>query len=465
MKKFMQIEMSMLRTGVALAVALLCGQSVRSERIELSAAFGCYGIELPDFPRREFRIDDYGARTGELCTTAINAAMRECSLSGGGRVVVPRGAWITGAVHLRSGCMLWLDEGAVLEFTDNPADYPVVQTAWEGVECLNHSPLVYAFGATNVAVCGKGTLVSKMDRWRVWFERTPQHLAATEMLYHWGATNAPLSVRNVAMLPDANVRPHLMQFNRCSRVLLDGFKIRESPFWTIHLFHSEDCILRNLDSRAHGFNSDGVDVEMTKNVLVENCRFDQGDDGIVLKAGRNQDAWRLARPTENVIVRNCEFVSADTLMAVGSELSGGIRNVHLHDCRISRAHNLLHIKTNRRRGGFVENVTVENVAVSNVNTAVFALRTDVLYQWARFPDYELRRTAISNISLNNIYARCADYAFEITGDIELPPKGLHFRNVRVDSVRKEFSKIVNVHDVTCRDVSLGSMTPIPWRRK
>ena len=172
-----------------------------------------------------------------------------------------------------------------------------MHTTWEGIECYNHSPLLFAYGVTNVAITGKGTIAPRMDYWRTWFERPPEHMKATEHLYFWCSTNAPVEMRRLMKLDRAHMRPHLIQFNRCGKVLLDGFRIRESPFWMIHLYHSENCVVRNLETYAHGHNNDGVDVDMTKNVLIENCRFDQGDDGIVLKAGRSAPpAERHPRP-------------------------------------------------------------------------------------------------------------------------------------------------------------------------
>ena len=269
------------------------------------APFEMPAIAVPQFAERDFSIADFGAKEGVKSTEAFAKAMATCEAAGGGRVVVPKGTWLTGAVHFRNNCNLHLADGATLEFTDDPADYlPVVHTSWEGVECLNYSPLLYGYGVTNVAITGKGTIAPRMDFWKTWFPRPPEHMKATEMLYHWCSTNAVMSARDLTAIKGSNVRPHLIQFNRCGNVLLDGFRIRESPFWTIHLYHSENCVVRNLDVYAHGHNNDGVDIEMTRNVLVGNCRFDQGDDGIVLKAGRNQDAWRLNRPTENIVVRN-----------------------------------------------------------------------------------------------------------------------------------------------------------------
>ncbi len=452
--------------SAAFLAVLLAGGIQASETITFpDAPFDMPAITVPSFSDREFSIVDFGAKEGEKATAAFAKAMSACSSSGGGRVVVPKGKWITGAVHFRSNCNLHLSEGSTLEFTDDPADYlPVVHTSWEGVECLNYSPLIYAYGVTNVAITGGGLMAPRMDFWRTWFVRQPPHMKATEMLYHWCSTNAVMSARDLTSIKGSNVRPHLMQFNRCSGVLLDGFRVLESPFWMIHLYHSENCVVRNLDTYAHGHNNDGVDVEMTRNVLVENCRFDQGDDGIVLKAGRNQDAWRLNRPTENVVVRNCEFVFGHTLLGIGSELSGGIRNVWMHHCRQKSAYNLFYVKTNRRRGGFVKNIYFEDVECDSVKGAVVGIKTDVLYQWARFPDYERRLTQIEGLHLKNIRANCADYAIDVQGEAEAPIGRLELENVWVGSFRRAFERIENAVDVKRNNVRLGDLKPTPWKQ-
>lgn len=383
-------------------------------------------VREPDIPMRDFCITNYGAKAdGTVATDAFEAAMRSADLAGGGRIIVPSGKWLTGRIRLRNNCELHFEDGAVLSFTDSPADYlPSVPTSWEGVECYNYSPLVYGYGVTNVAITGKGLICPRMKRWRTWFKRSPAHMAATECLYHWCATNAPIEMRDVSKIEGANVRPHLMQFNRCRNVLLQGFSIKESPFWMIHLYLSSDCIVRSLKTNCHGQNNDGVDIEMTRNVLVEDCEFNQGDDGVVLKSGRNQDAWRLATPTENVIVRNCKFLFAHVLLGVGSELSGGVRNIWMHDCEIGDCHNMFYFKTNRRRGGFVENVFGERLKAQRVQYAGIGIETDVLYQWARFPDYEVRYTPIRNIVLKDSMCKQAGWAVRLLGDEHLPPENI-----------------------------------------
>jgi len=415
--------------------------------IELSAPFGDYRIEVPEFGDRVFPITRFGARPdGAKCTDAFARAMVACEGAGGGTVSVPAGTWLTGAVHFRNNCNLRLEAGAVLEFTDDPADYPEVHTTWEGIECYNHSPLLFAYGVTNVAITGSGTIAPRMTAWRTWFARPPEHMKATEHLYYWCSTNAPVSARRLLALDRAHMRPHLIQFNRCGKVLLDGFRIRESPFWMIHLYHSESCVVRNLDTFAHGHNNDGVDVDMTKNVLIEKCHFDQGDDGIVLKAGRNADAWRLNRCTENVVVRDCDMVKSHSLLGIGSELSGGVRNVWMTRCTVDETYSLLRIKTGPRRGGFVENVWMDHCRARRAIRA-FNIFTDYCAQWGRFPDFELRRTRIRNINFLDCEAEDLKKGLDLVGDPLLPPIGIRVANVKIGRVTEAFTDIRNCEDV------------------
>lgn len=423
--------------------------------IQIEAPFGTYAVEVPEFPAKDFDISAYGARAdGSKSTEAFAAAMAACEKAGGGRVVVPKGTWLTGAVRFRSGCNLHLEEGATLEFTDDPADYPEVHTTWEGIECYNHSPLLFAYGVTNVAITGKGTIAPRMDFWRTWFARPQEHMAATEQLYYWCSTNAPMSARRLLALKDAHMRPHLIQFNRCGNVLLEDFKIRESPFWMIHLYHSENCVVRRLDTYAHGHNNDGVDVDMTKNVLIENCRFDQGDDGVVLKAGRNADGWRLNRSTENVVVRDCDMGSCHSLLGVGSELSGGVRNVWMTRCTVSDTYAMLRIKTGPRRGGFVENVWMDHCRGSRM-IQVFSIVTDYCAQWGAFPDFELRRTRIRNINVSDCEAELAGWGLQLKADRLSPTAGIRVRNVRIERVVHQLTDIRNCSEVSIDGLSLA----------
>ena len=400
----------------------------------------------------DFSIADYGAKPdGSTCTAAFAKAMDACAAAGGGRVVVPRGRWFTGAIRFKSDCELHLAEGSEVIFSQDPKDYlPAVHTSWEGMECWNYCPLVYAYKCANVAITGPGKLIAYEGKWQdtFWYPWVWQDngiRAARRQLYDWGAQNVPVEQRQIWKMKNANTRPHFVQFNRCRNVRLEGFKVRNSPFWTLHLYLCDGAVVRGLDVYAHGNNNDGIDIEMTRNVLVEDCVFDQGDDGVVIKAGRNQDAWRLATPTENVLVRNCTIKNAHTVLGVGSEISGGVRNVRMENCRAETPYRVFYLKTNRRRGGFLENISCENVTCKSVRESVFEIATDVLYEWAKFPDYETAITRISNISAKNIRVGRTKDVVVLTGDPRLPPRDIRVDDVVADAVTGRRVAVENVY--------------------
>lgn len=424
--------------------------------VKVKAPFAMPSIRVFVFPEQDFPITDYGAVEGgtTVNTEAIARAIEACHQAGGGRVVVPAGVWLTGPVHFKSNVNLYLEENAVLTFTDDPADYlPAVMTSWEGMECYNYSPLLYAFECENVAITGKGTLKPRMSTWSKWFPRPQPHLEALKQLYTMASTNVPVEQRQMAV-GENHLRPHLIHFNRCKNVQFEGFKIRESPFWTIHLYMCDGGIVRNLDVRAHGHNNDGIDFEMSRNFLVEDCTFDQGDDAVVIKSGRNQDAWRLNTPCENIVVRRCSILKGHVLLGIGSEISGGVRNVYMHDCTAPNSvMRLFFVKTNIRRGGFVENIYMENVTGGQAQR-VLEIATDVLYQWKDLvPTYEERLTRIDGIYMKNVSCESADAIYELNGDARLPIRNVELKNVHVGQVNKFLKKANHVERLTEKKVS------------
>lgn len=258
----------------------------------------------------------------------------------GGSVVIPPGEWHTKKIHLKSNVNLHIAEGATLLFSAEPKDYlPAVYSSWEGLECYNYSPLIYAFGLKNVALSGTGTIKAQLDVWRKWFPRPKPHMESIKNLYNWAQDELPVEKRN--MVNDtSNLRPQFIQFNRCENVLIEDIKIRNSPFWTVHLYLSKNIVVRNIDIYAHGHNNDGIDPEMSQNILIENCVFDQGDDAIAIKSGRNPEGWRLQTPSKNIVIRNCTMKDGHQLLAIGSELSGGIENFWLKIVRQDLAQSL-----------------------------------------------------------------------------------------------------------------------------
>jgi len=399
-------------------------------------------------------IADFGAKPdGSKCTAAFARAIGACAGAGGGRVVVPPGRWLTGAIHLKSNVELHLENGAEVVFSQDVEDYlPAVQTSYEGTECWNYSPLIYAFCCTNVAITGSGTAVLRAFEgehadsiWGRWTRESALRRESARKLEEWAAKGVPVERRRISDEKDSCTRPHFIQFNRCRNVRLENVSIRNSPFWTIHLFLCDGAVVRDVDVVARHSNNDGIDIEMSRNVLVERCSFDQGDDTFVIKSGRDCDGWRLATPTENVEIRDCRMKRAKSFFTVGSEISGGVRNVWMHDCSVDEAVLLAYIKTNRRRGGFVEDIRMENVRGGKVDT-LLGVETEVFYGTADFPEYEVRRTRIGGVSLQNVFCDEARTRVDIQGDALLPVSGVAIRNVRAGSVRIP-DRLVNVTDV------------------
>ena len=421
--------------------------------------FGMQPLKIYNFPEKEFNITRFGAKQGDLQANskAFEKAMTACNKAGGGKVVVPAGEWLTGPIHFKSNCELFLSEGAVVVFEDDPDLYlPAVQTSWEGAECMNYSPLLYAFECENIGISGTGTLAPKMDKWREWFGRKPAHMQATRQLYAMCSTDVPVKYRHMED-GEAHMRPHLIHFNRCENIRLENFKVRESPFWTIHLFMCREAWVHDLDVYAHGHNNDGIDIEMTQHVVVENCTFDQGDDAIVIKSGRNQDAWRLNMPTQDVVVRNCTVVEAHCLLGVGSEISGGVHRVYMHDCHsTSNVYKVFILKTNHRRGGVQSDIMIENVSAMNAK-AVFEIDTDVMFQWRDIvPTFETRITDIHGITMRNVTCDNVDTMYILKGDPRLPIRDITIENVTVKKLRKCINICENVVNLQTRDLKWES---------
>lgn len=404
-------------------------------KVDVSEApFQMEPLEMFKFPDREFCITRYGARQGDAdaTTAAFAKAMEACNASGGGSVTVPAGEWLTGPVHFLSNCRLYLDEGARLVFDDDPARcLPAVQTSWEGSECMNYSPLLYAFGCSNIAIAGPGTLAPKTEFWSLWYDVDDTHVPhkeALRRLYAMNATGVDVRDRNMARF-DANLRPQLIHFNRCRNVTLDGFEVLDSPFWTIHLFMCTEVWAKELRVCAHAYNNDGIDIEMSRRVVVENCSFDQGDDAVVIKAGRNQDGWRLAMPTSDVIIRNCNIKNGHSVLGIGSEISAGVERIYMHDCEAGDCFRVLYIKTNHRRGGFVRDITMERVNAHSSDSVV-EIDSDVMYQWRDIvPTFETRITDISSINVRDVTCAQAKAVFTVNSDPRLPVRDVTISDV------------------------------------
>jgi unsaturated rhamnogalacturonyl hydrolase len=402
-------------------------------------------IRPPKFPARDFPVTDFGARAGGEFdnTDAIRKAVEACNRAGGGRVVVPFGVFLTGAIHLKSNVNLHVSEGATLKFSPDPAKYlPLVFTRFEGTELMNYSPLIYAFEQQNIAVTGRGTLDggASDENWWKWARRGPGGArslahADTQRLREMADKGVPVSRRVFG--PGHYLRPPFIQTYRSRNILIEGVTIINSPFWEVHPVLSQNVTVRGLRIRTHGPNNDGCDPESSKDVLIEDCVFDTGDDCIAIKSGRDEDGRRLSVPSENIVVRNCTMKDGHGGVVIGSEISGGVRNVFVEDCKMDSPNldRALRFKSNARRGGVMENVFMRNVEVGRVAEAVLTI--DLVYANEQGP----HRPVVRNVHIENVTSRSSPRVMWVVGFPGVTIDGIHFRNCTFRGV--ETAEVLN----------------------
>ena len=366
----------------------------------------------------------------------INRQIEEVAKTGGGRVTVPAGRWETKPIRLASNVELHFEDGADLLFTDDlEAFLPAVRTSYEGIECLNYSPLIYAYDATNIAITGKGKIEPRMGLWETWRWNGPTQRKAGDVLkWEWAEKDVPVESRDMTKLDGSKCRPQFICLNRCRGIRLEDFSLLHSPNWCIHLLQSEDAVLRRLKISAFMNNNDGVDIECSRNVLIEDCSFDQGDDVICCKSGKDRDGLRRGVPTENVTVRRCRAGAGHGFLVIGSECSGGVRNVLMEDCEVDGTiATLIRFKTRETHGGYMENITVRNVRARNVVGAVIDLSTgysagDVLPTGI---DQKVALTRISGICIEDIDVKRAGCRMRLIGDARRPVTDFSVKGLQV----------------------------------
>ncbi len=348
-------------------------------------------VVAPTFADRDFNILDYGKRSdkeGHLYTDLINGTIKRCHQAGGGRVIIPAGEWLTGPITLLSDVNLHLEEGATLLFTTDESQYPLVYTRWEGMDCYNYQPLIYANGAENIALTGKGIVDGNGSNEHWWYMKAHKEHGYKEGMISQ-KIGRPLLMEQVEKGVPAQkrrfgsgygLRPQLVNFVHCKNVLIEDVTLLRSPFWVIHPLFCENLTVRGVHVENDGPNGDGCDPESCRNVVIENCFFDTGDDCIAIKSGRNRDGRVAGIPSENIIVRNCRMKNGHGGVVVGSEISGGYRNLFVHDCIMDSPNldRVVRIKTNSCRGGVIENIYVRDVEVGQCAEAV--LKINLVYE-------------------------------------------------------------------------------------
>jgi polygalacturonase len=357
----------------------------------------------PIFPSATFAVTDFGARgDGQLDdTAAFDRAIAACTQAGGGHVTVPAGRWLVGAVRLRSNVDLQLAPGATLLFSADASLYPPVLTRYEGIECINHSPMIYAFGETNVAVTGSGVLDgSRTGAWNSGSDRS----GVLEPLVARGVPPEQRVV--VGQLRVACVEPY-----RCANVLLQGVTLVGAPFWQLHPTLCTDVTIDGVTTTVAGENSDGCDPESCTRVVIQSSTLASGDDNIAIKSGRDADGRRVATPCRDLVILNCQAEGRFGFITCGSEQTGGIENVYAFNLWTygQGVGSALWVKSNTQRGGFTRNVNIDTFTGAGFRSGVVAVSMTYADQQGDFPpifsDYRLSRFRVTG----------APYALDLQG--------------------------------------------------
>ena len=392
-------------------------------------------IRVPQFAEKAFPITKFGAKTTNPAIQnqkAIQKAIDTCSKKGGGKVIIPAGEkFLTGAITLKDGVNLVVEEGATLEFVFQPELYPIVETSWEGLECFNLSPCIYAFKAKDIAITGKGTIDGggSNDTWWPWNGNPrfgwkegmiSQRIESRPRLLKNGEDGIPMYNEKGERTPERvfgpqdGLRPQLVSFNKCEGILLEDVTLLRSPFWVIHPLHSTDITVRRVKMINDGPNGDGCDPECCDRVLIEDCYFNTGDDCIAIKSGRNRDGRERNMPSKNIIIRNCEMKNGHGGVVIGSEISGGCQNVFAHDCVMDspELERVLRIKTNSCRGGIIENINMRNVKVGVCKESVLKINLDYEPKEICCRGYY---PTVRNVYMENVTSESSQYGVQIIG--------------------------------------------------
>jgi DNA sulfur modification protein DndE len=451
-------------------------------------------IELPIFKADTFDITKYGAHPDKLAksTEAINKAIDACHAAGGGVVRIPEGFWITGPIQLKSNINLHLAKGAVLQFSDNTLDYKLIETNWEGLEAIRCESPLYGMDLENIAITGKGLIDGAGQVWRPvkknkltppeWEQLIASGGSLNEKKDTWYPTERALKgsqLKRPGVIAEGYniqkaeeirefLRPNLLSLIRCNRVLIEGVTFQNSPAWCLHPLMSKNITVKNVTVRNpwNAQNGDGIDIESCRYVLVENSTFDVGDDGICIKSGRDEEGRKRGMPTEDVIVRNCTVFHGHGGFVVGSEMSGGARNIFVSDCNFLGTDIGLRFKTTRGRGGVVEKIYISDIRMNNIGGSailfdMYYMAKDPLAMFggADKPKVELHPVTeatpqFRSIQIRNVICKGAETAIFIRGLPEMNIRDIDLQNISIES--KEGIVAQDASNIAMKNVTILS---------
>lgn len=412
-------------------------------------------IQLPKIPSYQIVVTKLGAKGDSISNAkpAFDKAMALCKKNNGGTIIVPKGVYtLNGPIHFVSNVNLHLEDGAKIRFGSNPKDYPLVLTSWEGTMLYNYSPLIYANNVENIAITGNGIIDGEAkNTWIKWKPLEEKDKFLSREMNH---KNTPIKERIFGN--GHYLRPQLIQFFNSKNILVENVKIEDAPFWCIHLLKSKSITIRGVKYNAQNNNNDGVDPEYSSDILIENVLFDNADDNVAIKAGRDDEGRSNSdTPSENIVIRNCEFKGLHAIV-IGSEMSAGVRNVYVENSKyrgyLKRG---IYIKTNSDRGAYVKDLYFNNLAFGKVE--------DCLYITANYhgEGSGLFPTKISDVSFSNISCvEATNTGIVIEG---FPDKKV--TNIKLDHINIQSAKngttITNTENVSLNEVVIGVKATIP----
>ena len=405
-------------------------------------------IREPLFNNHTCSITDYGAKAGDKNSTteAFGKAIEDCTRGGGGSVIIPKGTWLTGPIKLKNNINLHLEDEAKLVFSEKFEDYlPVVFSRFEGIEYYNYSPPIYAKDCKNVAITGNGTLDGQGENW--WNLKNADSI---QKIYAMGDDNTPLNQR-IFDKPEYGIRPSFVEFVNCNSILVENVTLKNGPMWTVHPVYSKNITVRNVKIFTNpGPSTDGVAIDSSRDVVVENSTFNTGDDAIVLKSGRDKEGMRIHVPTENVVIRNNNVLDSHGAIAIGSETSGDIRNVYASNNNVDLSQYGFRIKSALGRGGIVENIWTENLRIKRAS--IDGIRIDAFYG-TPFRVDSVAAPFFRNIYFKDIYAEKTSHPITIKGSYEKKVDSISFENIEFGT-KKDIS-VENSSNINFNNVSFA----------
>jgi len=449
-------------------------------------------LQHPVFPDNQLSVMDFGGIPDgvTLNTDAFARAMDALSRKGGGTLKVPSGVWFTGPIVFKSNINMHLEKGALILFSPDFSLYPLVNTVFEGLDTKRCQSPISGRSLENIAITGEGSINGSGEAWRPlkkekvtesYWKKVINSGGVVQDGKYWFPSESSLKGHEISDMnvPRGNLseaewlevkdflRPVMVSFIECKNVLLEGVLFENSPSWNIHPLMCENIIVNNVLVRNPGYsqNGDGLDLESCVNSIIVNSVFDVGDDAICIKSGKDEDGRRRARPTENVIIDNCKVFQGHGGFVVGSEMSGGVKNISVSNCQFLGTDVGLRFKSRRGRGGLVENIYIRDINMFNIATESFLF--DLYYGGKSAVEsledgdetpvddkvYKVDETTPSfrNIYVKNLVSRNARRAMFFNGLPEMKIDNINVENVTVSStygaevVESENIKLKNVN--------------------